>query len=574
VLSSSGSSELWLSRDDRPENKARLAASEAVSDPIELDADKWYYVEILHKEGRGKDYLVLRWMVPGTTEARAIIGQWLSPWPIERVEAVRFSEENPFPGKPFALRLDTPTPGATIHYTTDASWPSLTHGEVYRTPITVERTTVLRVFAFKPDAVPTEVETRTYFFIEDVLHQKDVAPKDAHWDTEMDPQVVGDPVYRGRVAEALLAIPTLSLATSHDDMFGPGGIYPRSTEKGRSWERNASLELIGPDGAREFQVNCGVRITGGRSRVPYATPKHSFRVVFRRKYGRGKLGYRLFPDSPVDRYDGFVLRAGFNHSWTTRTAEKDYAQYLRNAFTRDLQNATGSFNGSGRFVHLYINGLYWGLYFMEDRQDGSFAAAVFGGDEDDYDVVQDRSPEHGDLLAFEAMFTVANRGLASDVRFEELLGHLDLTHFIDYLVVNNFLANYDWPLRNWRAIRKREPGARFRFFTWDAEWTLPHYRPIWTNAGNYEEGLTIGNGGKTPGRLFQRLRENAEFRLRFADRLHRHFYNDGPLSVDVGNPDWDSAHPERNRPAARYHEWAKRIDEAIIAESARWGDTR
>ena len=571
VLSSTGAAELWLARDDRPEAKVRLAATSgdgsaprrSKSELVELEAGKRYYVELLHKEGAGADRLAVRWWIPGMDEAQIITGRWLTPWPMEQVEAIRFGEEGPFPKEPFALHLATPTPGATMRYTTDGSWPSATHGEVYQGPIDIESTGVVRAIAFKGDAVSTEVETRTYVFVEGVANQRNVAPKQAHWNTQMDPQVVDSPIYRDRVVDALLAIPTISLSTSHEDMFGRDGIYRKPTEEGRAWERPASLELILPDGRREFQVHCGVRITGGRSRAPRATPKHSFRIVFRRKYGPGELRYRLFPDSALDHYDGFLLRAGFNHSWATRTAENNYAQYLRNAFARDAQNATGSFNGAGRFVHLYLNGLYWGLYFMEDRQDAAFAAAMFGGEEDDYDVVQDRTPEHGDLKAFKAMFEIANRGLESDENFKELLEYLDLTHFIDYLIVNNFLANYDWPHRNWRAARRREVNARFRFFTWDAEWTLPHYRPVWTNAGNYQEGLTTGDLDLTPGRLFQKLRQNAEFRQRFADRIHRHFLaEDGPF------------HAGRDRPGARYREWAEQINEAIIAESARWGGTR
>ena len=583
VLESRGSSELWLSSDDRPEKKTRLATisrpssshsrSDGLSEPVVLDSGERYYFEILHKEGESKDFLEVEWLIPGDSSPRDIARRWLSPWSIEQVEGIRFGKEEPFPGEPFELSIQTPTQGAAIRYTTDGSWPSAEHGELYKEPLRIDKTTVVRAVAFKPDAIPTEIETRTYIFVDDVRNQEDGAPEGAHWSTQMDPGVTESSVYKDRIAGALRAIPSLSLVTSHEDMFGPDGIYRNSTEKGRAWEKLASLELLRP-GEREFQVNCGVRISGGRSREPRATPKHSFRIAFRRKYGPGKLRHRLFPDSPMDRYDSLLLRAGFNHSWTTRTAENAYAQYLRNAFTRDAQNSTGSFNGSGRFVHLYVNGLYWGLYFLEDRQDADFAAAVFGGDDDDFDVIQDRDAERGDLAAFEAMFAIANRGVSSDLNFRELLGYIDLNHFIDYIIVNNFLANYDWPIRNWRAIRKRVPGARFRFLSWDAEWTLPHYRPVWTNAGDYQKGLTTGNGDKTPGRLFQKLRDNAEFRLRFGDRLHRHFYNDGTFYVDPNGPDWEPSAAERNRPAARYYQWASRIDQAIIAESARWGSTR
>ncbi|MGE5610324.1 MAG: lamin tail domain-containing protein, partial [Bacillota bacterium] len=53
---------------------------------------------------------------------------------------------------------------------------------------------------------------------------------------------------------------------------------------------------------------------------------------------------------------------------------------------------------------------------------------------------------------------------------------------------------------------------------------------------------------------------NAEFRLLWADRVQKQFFNDGALTPAAGS--------------ARYQEEAARIDKAIVAESARWGDWR
>ena len=68
------------------------------------------------------------------------------------------------------------------------------------------------------------------------------------------------------------------------------------------------------------------------------------------------------------------------------------------------------------------------------------------------------------------------------------------------------------------------------------------------------------------------LRSNADFRLLFADHVHRHFFNGGVLYVDPADPRWNPEHPERNVPAARIVRLAAKIDRAIVAESARWGD--
>ena len=78
----------------------------------------------------------------------------------------------------------------------------------------------------------------------------------------------------------------------------------------------------------------------------------------------------------------------------------------------------------------------------------------------------------------------------------------------------------------------------------------------------------------SPTKFYHALRDNADFRLLFADHLQRAFFNGGPLYVDQANPDWDPDHPERNVPAASWMQLTQRIEEALIAEAARWGDVR
>lgn len=60
----------------------------------------------------------------------------------------------------------------------------------------------------------------------------------------------------------------------------------------------------------------------------------------------------------------------------------------------------------------------------------------------------------------------------------------------------------------------------------------------------------------------------------FADRVHANFFNDGPFYVDPDNPDWNPDLPGQNRPADLWMNRAGKIELAVIAESARWGDYR
>src|SRR5690606_38728548 len=129
----------------------------------------------------------------------------------------------------------------------------------------------------------------------------------------------------------------------------------------------------------------------------------------------------------------------------------------------------------------------------------------------------------------------------------------DVNNYIDYLLINFYMGNVDWPHRNWWAIRERTPDSTgFKFATWDAETTM--------GLGFGSAAVTVNRLGVSDGAAepYARLKSSLEFRVAFADRVHRAFFNDGPLS---------SAHS-----VDRYQAIANEIAEAIVAESARWGD--
>ena len=91
----------------------------------------------------------------------------------------------------------------------------------------------------------------------------------------MDSEVVNLANQTYRVAEALVSIPTVSIVMDDADLFGSGGIYPNSTQRGSAWERAGSIEYFYPDeytGYRSgdgFAITAGVRISGGASRAAH-----------------------------------------------------------------------------------------------------------------------------------------------------------------------------------------------------------------------------------------------------------------------------------------------------------------
>ena len=108
------------------------------------------------------------------------------------MEDTKFSVNRGFFEEPFVVEITTATPGATIRYTTDGSLPTLGNGVVYDSPLQVSGTTTLRAAAFKTDFEPTNVDTNTYIFLEDVIGQTRPAGYPTNWadliaDYAMDP---------------------------------------------------------------------------------------------------------------------------------------------------------------------------------------------------------------------------------------------------------------------------------------------------------------------------------------------------------------------------------------------------
>lgn len=374
------------------------------------------------------------------------------------------------------------------------------------------------------------------------------------------------------IRDALLSIPTMSLVMPHEDFWDQStGIYVNSNTRGDAWRRAASVEYFDPNSDREFQVNAGLQIHGGASRDNVRTPKHSFRLIFNPDFdGPGELEFDLFGDENVDEYNTLVLKSFFTDGFPTRTATGRYSpldsQYLRDTYMRDSLQAMGQLDTDSTYVHLYINGLYWGLYSPVERPDDAFLAEHFGGEREDYDIVKDFNELfRGDKDEWNEMFALVNASTpVSDATYNLLQGLnedgspnpetgalLDIDNLIDYMISHLLAGPEDWPHHNWYAGRAEGPDSEgYKFYTWDQEIVLD---------GRYRDRTDVDNNF-TPARLYNRLRTNDQFAARWGDRMQMHLFNDGALTVEASQARWDVRSDE--------------IEAAIIAESARWGDTR
>ena len=286
-------------------------------------------------------------------------------------------------------------------------------------------------------------------------------------------------------------------------------------------------------------------------------PKHALRLFVRREYGAAKLKYPLFPDSPVTEFDTLVLRSGVNRSYAgypQRPAEIKRTTYTRDQWLRESQLAMSGFGSRGIFVHLYLNGLYWGLYNVVERPDAALMASYFGGTEDEWETIS-----HAETLTtpnepFKTLHQLAATGQPEEPeRYEALKTFLAGPHFGDYLILNWYAGNIDWGFNNWYAGVRKSAGP-VRYFVWDGERTWFEGTEIYME---FDEYLDRPNLVKP---LFKAVLDNPDFRMELADRMYKHLFNNGPLTDANAQARWQGLN--------------NAVEPAIVAESARWGDAR
>jgi hypothetical protein len=479
------------------------------------------------------------------------------------VATVQFSQTRGFYEEPIAVTLSTGSADATIRYTTDGTEPGMARargftGTVYSCPITIKRTTCLRAKALKPNWRPSTTRTQTYLFLDDIIRQSAYQPGyPKQWgsrsaDYAMDTRIVNDPVYRHLIKGSLQSHRSLSIACEPGALFDDQtGIYIHAQNAGIAWERAVSMEIIDPHGEAEVQVNAGLRMQGGASRSP-SRAKHNMRLLFKGQYGTTKLRYPLFENWPISEFDTLVLRGGNGDSWFhPNTTQQRRAQYIRDQWCRDTQTYMGQVTAGQCYIHLYLNGLYWGLYHVIERPNAAFFAEHFGGREEDYDVLQHKNGTvDGNRKAWNEMMAIANSGLVDHKNYAALQQYMDIPNLIDYMILNFYVGNVDWDHNNWYGGRRRQLGEGFKFFMWDSERTIL----------SLNDNVTDKNNSNQPSAVHQNLARNADYRTHFADHVFRHFFGQGALTP--------------GQAAARWSGFAEKIRLPLFAESARWGDAQ
>ncbi len=544
---------------------------------------------------------------------------------LQLVERVDFSHERGFHDGPFALSLSVPTAGASIYYTLDGSLPTEGLGTLYTAPLAVSETTIVRARAFM-DGFGSVTETHTLLFDDDVLSQTHASALadgfPAAWIDKdgVDWAAANGGTHPGalyglhpdilamytqqELRDMLRSVPSLSLVMAQDGWFsyvppdGPFGLYVNSEE---DWQPTISMEWIDP-GGDSTQIDCGLEAQGSSSVGPQWRSQLSLKLKFKKVHGPSKFNFEVFDDgSAVESFDTLILDAGNQYSINGKAGDttKVHAQELRDPFVSDLQLAMGGPSVHTRKVHVYLNGLYWGVYNLHERPDEDFGADYGGGEDVEYDWIKQGVVKEGnnDNLAnpspgaWKIVNDIRATGLAPGLNYggqpayDALSAIFDVSNYADYMLANYYSGTGDWPQNNWMAtIHHRlsadfgdvNPDGKFVFHVWDAEVSLGWGAGVTSVGDGGDNTLVTSNGIVNVSSWITALADHPDFLMLIADRAQAHMSRFGPLWVDPDHEApgtvYDPAFPDRNRPAALYQRLVDDAIGSVALEYARWGN--
>ena len=292
----------------------------------------------------------------------------------------------------------------------------------------------------------------------------------------------------------------------HHDPLDPdwtGNYY----QEGREWERLMNVEFYEQDNTGINQ-QAGLRTHGGNGR---RFQQKCLKMYAREEYGKKRFKHKFFETIPLNNFKHLVLKP-FAASWN----QSGVNDHICNQIASQLNiEALAS-----RPVVLYLNGEYWGIYYIHERPDERYLEDHFGVDIDNVNIINGWNPnaDHGSVQNFRALFRwMETADLVDADNYAFVSTKIDLDNFIDYQIFELFSENTDWPANNMRCWQLGDGKWRWIFFDGDAclRWMTFN---AFDNAVYDGDNLWPSNWRATL--FFRKLMENDDFKLQFNTRFH------------------------------------------------------
>ncbi len=456
---------------------------------------------------------------------------FVTPAPgIRSEKTIQFSLDKNFLSETDYLELSAE--GATaIYYTIDGSTPC-EESELYDTPIMLRAAAGVNV-------VP--VSARALF-------------EDGTWsDTVVETYIVGTKV-ASRYDCLVIALTTDpdNLFDYETGIFAKGKIYddyikahPKTVVdgstpanynqlRGKEGERPVNVEIFNSDGTLVLEQNAGIRCYGGWSRASAMKP---MKLLARKEYSEtdNKFRYPFFVTSfdenneLIDSFKRLVLRAAGNDNGRA---------FMRDELFQTLAGQAGYISKAVRPCAVYVNGEYYGAYWLTEVYHESYFEAHYGKFDGHFEILEGSElnkdvDEDGENKAYVDDFNEAYEkfryaDLTDDALYAECCKLFDVQNFLEYYAFQMFIANEDWPQNNVKVFRyygsdENDYGegvfdGRWRFLLHDMDYSSGIYNGPAT-ARNYTFFLGAVNKVKANVPLFGRLMQRDDCKKIFITKM-------------------------------------------------------
>lgn len=345
-----------------------------------------------------------------------------------------------------------------IYYTTNAQTPGA-DATLYTGPIRITKTTVIRAQCREPGKQPSQVLDLTYLLNE------------------------GD------------QLSVVAIVAEPDELLGSGGIYANFW---KDTEIAATVSLFEAEGGG-FTERCGLKMFGGYTR---AYDKKSFACMFRDRYGASSLQYPLFGEDNLQEFQAFVLRTGGQDSIKGRIRDELLTSLVAQYTDVPVQDY--------RPVTLYLNGRFWGVYFVREKVNEDFIAGHYNvpADEVMLQYGNGDDPEYRSLIRY-----VNTHDMTLQENYDYVAQRIDIDEFIDYHAAQMWTGNVD--MGNIKYFKLPDGKWTWILYDTDLAMTVAEYDAV------AEQLNPAGTGSDDlfSTELIVGLMKNPQFREKFLRRL-------------------------------------------------------
>lgn len=446
-----------------------------------------------------------------------IILLWLFPLSIcAQTDTIVFSAQGGFYEEVFQLELLNYYPQYHIRYTTNGNRPTA-ESSLYEGPLTLDEHLYSKSDIYTIVNCPEQD-----FFLPDSIRHCIVIRAAVFDENDSCISTVKTNSYFIRALGCdTHGLPAVSLSADSLDLFDyetgifvPGVYFdpldPNWTgnyyQQGLAWERPLNVEFYEQDNTGINQ-QAGLRTHGGNGR---RFQQKCVKIYAREEYGKKRFKHKFFETILQNSFKHLVLKP-FSASWN-QTGVSDYLSNIY-ASTLDLETL------ASRPVVVYLNGEYWGIYYIHERPDEHYLEDHYDVDINHVNLISGWNPvlDHGTLEYFNSFYQwMENADLSDPDSYAYAETRMDMGNFIDYQIFEIITENTDWPANNTRMWQVDDGPWRWIFYDGDACMR-------WLTYNAFENAIYVGDAwwpSSTKSTLFfRKLLENEEFKIRFMSRF-------------------------------------------------------